>query len=117
MSPQWCYAPADRARMDTYEDAQGPLGARMCALGGGSRVGAPIVVDERVWGMATVGTSRPGAPPADTEQRIAEFADLIATAIAAATARADLIASRARIVAAADDARRRIERDLHDGAQ
>jgi len=52
----------------------------------------------------------------DTEERVAEFADLAATAIAAA-AHAELIASRARIVAAADDARRRIERDLHDGAQ
>jgi signal transduction histidine kinase len=55
--------------------------------------------------------------PPDTEARIAEFAELVATAIAAATARADLIASRARIVAAADDARRRLERDIHDGAQ
>ena len=55
--------------------------------------------------------------PPDTEERIAEFAELVATAIAAATTRADLIASRARIVAAADGARRRLERDLHDGAQ
>ena len=56
-----------------------------------------------------------GSP--DSETRIAEFADLVATAIAASTTRAELIASRARIVAAADDARRRLERDLHDGAQ
>jgi signal transduction histidine kinase len=67
--------------------------------------------------VAVVGSSRPKPLPADTEARISEFADLVATAIAAATTRADLIASRARIVAAADDARRRIERDLHDGAQ
>jgi signal transduction histidine kinase len=64
-----------------------------------------------------VGSSRSEPLPPDTEERIAEFAELVATAIAASTARADLIASRARIVAAADDARRRIERDLHDGAQ
>jgi signal transduction histidine kinase len=64
-----------------------------------------------------VGSSRPEPLPPDTAERIAEFAELVATAIAASTARADLIASRARIVAAADDARRRIERDLHDGAQ
>jgi signal transduction histidine kinase len=55
--------------------------------------------------------------PPDTEARIGDFADLVATAIANAATRAELIASRARMVAAADDARRRIERDLHDGAQ
>ena len=75
------------------------------------------MVDERVWGMAVVGTSQPDPLPADTEGRTAEFAELVATAIAAATTRAELIASRARIVAAADDARRRLERDIHDGAQ
>jgi len=55
--------------------------------------------------------------PSDTEARVGDFADLVATAIANAATRAELIASRARIVAAADDARRRLERDLHDGAQ
>jgi signal transduction histidine kinase len=75
------------------------------------------VVDEHVWGTAVVGTSRAGPLAADTETQIAEFAELVATAIAAATTHDDLIASRARIVAAADDARRRLERDLHDGAQ
>ncbi|MGH3635030.1 MAG: histidine kinase, partial [Mycobacterium sp.] len=105
------------SRMDNLDNAAGSLAARMRELGMHSRVGAPIIVDERVWGLALVGSSRPEPLPADTEQRIAEFADLVATAIAAATARAELVASRARIVAAADDARRRIERDLHDGAQ
>src|SRR5258708_11492588 len=55
--------------------------------------------------------------PSDTEARVGDFADLVATAIANAATRAELIASRARIVAAADDGRRRLERDLHDGAQ
>jgi signal transduction histidine kinase len=86
-------------------------------LGLRSRVGAPIVVDEQVWGTAVAGTTEPEPLPPDTEERIAEFAELVATAIAAATTRAELIASRARIVAAADDARRRLERDIHDGAQ
>ena len=86
-------------------------------LGLRSRVGAPIVVDERVWGMAVVGNSQPDPLPPDTEQRVTEFADLAGTAIAAAATHAELVASRARIVAAADDARRGIERDLHDGAQ
>jgi signal transduction histidine kinase len=80
-------------------------------------VGAPIIVGDRLWGAATVSTLRPEPLPADTEARVGDFADLVATAIANAEARAQLTASRVRIVAAADDARRRIERDLHDGAQ
>jgi signal transduction histidine kinase len=105
------------ARMDSWESAAGSIAERVRMLGLRSRVGAPIVVDERVWGMAVVGNSQPDPLPPDTEERVAEFAGLAATAIAAATTHAELIASRARIVAAADDARRRIERDLHDGAQ
>jgi signal transduction histidine kinase len=105
------------ARMDDWEGAAGPIADRVRELGLRSRVGAPIVVDERVWGIAVVGTTAPEPLPPDTEGRIAEFAELVATAIAAATTRAELIASRARIVAAADHARRRLERDIHDGAQ
>ncbi|MGA9677215.1 MAG: GAF domain-containing protein [Mycobacterium sp.] len=105
------------ARVDSWEDAAGPIAQRVRELGIRSRIGAPIVVDERLWGMAVVGTTQPDPLPPDTEGRIAEFAELVATAIAAATTRAELIASRARIVAAADDARRRLERDIHDGAQ
>jgi signal transduction histidine kinase len=105
------------ARMDSWESAAGSIAERVRMLGLRSRVGAPIVVDERVWGMAVVGNSQPDPLPPDTEERVAEFADVAATAIAAAATHAELIASRARIVAAADDARRRFERDLHDGAQ
>ena len=105
------------ARMDSYEGAAGSLAARLRELGTRSRVGAPIVVNERVWGMAVVGSLRPEPLPPDTEERISDFADLVATALANAATRAELIASRARIVAAADDARRLLERDLHDGAQ
>ncbi|WP_353370731.1 GAF domain-containing protein [Mycobacterium sp.] len=105
------------ARMDNWEGAAGPIAQRVRELGVRSRIGAPIVVDERLWGMAVVATTEPEPLPPDTEGRIVEFAELVATAIAAATTRADLIASRARIVAAADDARRRLERDIHDGAQ
>jgi signal transduction histidine kinase len=101
-----------------YENAAaGSVAARLRELGVRSAVGAPIVVDGRVWGAAIVGSAGPESLPADTEARISDFADLVATAIAAATTRAELIASRARIVAAADEARRRLERDLHDGAQ
>jgi signal transduction histidine kinase len=105
------------ARMDSQEGAAGPIAKRVRELGIRSCVGAPIVVDERVWGIAVVTTKESDPLPSDTEARIAEFAELVATAIAAATTRADLIASRARIVAAADHARRRLERDIHDGAQ
>jgi signal transduction histidine kinase len=105
------------ARMDNYGDAAGPLADRLRKMGVRCRVGAPIVVEKRLWGMAVVGSSRPEPLPADTEVRLGDFADLVATAIANAATRDELIASRARIVAAADDARRRLERDLHDGAQ
>ncbi len=100
-----------------HDDAAGSVGARLRELGLGSVAGAPIFADGRLWGMAVVGSMRTKRLPPDTKQRIAEFADLVATGIAACTTRADLIASRARIVAASDEARRRLERDLHDGAQ
>jgi signal transduction histidine kinase len=105
------------ARMDNHDDAAGPAAARIRELGMRCAVGAPIMVAGRLWGAATVSTSRPEPLPADAEARVCDFADLVATAIANADAHAELTASRVRIVAAADNARRRIERDLHDGAQ
>jgi signal transduction histidine kinase len=94
--------------------AHGGVGATTIAVGG---VKAPIVLDGRVWGAVVVDSSRPELLPADTRGRVKDFADLVATAIANAAAREELTASRARIVAAADTARRQLERDLHDGAQ
>ncbi|MFC9762031.1 ATP-binding protein [Rhodococcus jostii] len=105
------------ARIDNHAHVGGAVATRIRAEGFGSIVGVPIVVDERVWGAAIVGSRRTEPLPADTETRLGDFADLVATAIANAATRAELIASRARIVAAADEARRRLERDLHDGAQ
>jgi signal transduction histidine kinase len=105
------------ARIDSHERAAGSAAALIRGLGLRSGVGAPIVVDGRLWGAAIVGSSRPEPPAPDTEDRLADFAELVATAIANADARGELIASRARIVTAGDEARRRIERDLHDGAQ
>jgi signal transduction histidine kinase len=78
---------------------------------------APIIVNGMKWGLAVVNSCRAQPFPADTEARLADFAKLVAMAIANAQARSDLTASRTRIVTAADDARRRLERDLHDGAQ
>jgi signal transduction histidine kinase len=103
--------------LDSHDDATGAAAAIVRAVGIESGVGAPIVVDGRLWGAAIVGTSQRDPLPADTESRLGDFADLVATAIANAETRAQLTASRARIVSAGDEARRRFERDLHDGAQ
>ena len=105
------------ARMDSHDYAAGSAAARIRALGLSSAVGAPIMGGSQVWGAAIAGSSRSDAFPPSAEQRVSDFADLITIAIANANARAELRASRARIVAAADETRRRIERDLHDGAQ
>jgi signal transduction histidine kinase len=105
------------ARIDNHDEAAGPDAAYLSGLGLHSGVGAPIVVAGRLWGAAIVGSLGAKPLPPDTEARVADFADLVANAIANAEARSELTASRARIVAAGDNARRRFERDLHDGAQ
>jgi signal transduction histidine kinase len=118
--PPWATAAVLRtgrsARNDDYSQASGPPGDTIRRIGIQSTVAAPIVVEGRLWGAIATGTSR-GRFPADAEQRIADFTELVGTAIANADSRAQLTASRARIIAATDDARRRIERDLHDGTQ
>jgi signal transduction histidine kinase len=104
-------------RIDSFADASGPLALAAREEGVCSAVGTPVIVEGRLWGvMATVSTLDQPLP-ADTEARLGSFTELVATAIANAESRAALAASRARIVAAADEARRRIERDLHDGTQ
>lgn len=80
-------------------------------------VSAPILVDAKHWGTLVVCTDTATAPGTDIRAGVRDFADLVATAIANAATRQELAASRARIVSAADTARRRLERDLHDGAQ
>ncbi len=104
-------------RITSYEGLSGPLAALLRELGIRSSVGAPIVVDGRVWGTISVASKKPEPFPDDTESRIMGFAQLAATAISNTVSRAQLAASRARVVAAADETRRRIERDLHDGIQ
>jgi signal transduction histidine kinase len=104
-------------RTDFPENASGPVAALVRRLGVSSTVGTPIVVEDRLWGGMSVSSRHPELLPTDTESRIANFAELVAMAIANAESRAELMASRARIVAAADETRRRIERDLHDGIQ
>lgn len=104
------------ARIDNFERARGPISERLRASGLSSGVAAPIVVEGRLWGVMASGWTD-GPPPRDAEARVAQFTDLVGTAIANAEGRAELLASRARIVTTADQTRRRIERDLHDGAQ
>jgi signal transduction histidine kinase len=87
-------------------------------IGVRAAVAAPIRVSGRLWGGISVSTiDDDPPPPEDAEQRIAAFTELVSQAIANTEAQRELMASRARIVQASDDSRRRIERDLHDGAQ
>jgi signal transduction histidine kinase len=105
------------ARSDYTRPAQGSIAAAARDACTRSAVGVPVVVDGAFWGVMAVGTREAEPLPADLEGRLAKFTELLATAIANAEGRAELDASRARIVATADATRRRIERDLHDGAQ
>jgi PAS domain S-box-containing protein len=82
-----------------------------------SAVGAPIVVDGRLWGAMSTASLQPDPIPPDTEARMGQFTELVAIALSNLEARSNLAASRARIAAAADEERRRVVRDLHDGAQ
>jgi signal transduction histidine kinase len=104
-------------RVDDYAEVEGELAARLREFGIRSVVGAPIKVAGPLWGGIMATSDRAHAFPPDTEQRIANFAELVTAALANVDAREQLAASRARIVEAADVARQRIERDLHDGAQ
>jgi signal transduction histidine kinase len=105
------------ARIDNYADATGPLADDVRQHGVHTAVGTPIIVEGRLWGLMAAASSQEQPLPPDTEARLASFTALVATAIANAESRAALAASRTRIVAAADESRRRIERDLHDGTQ
>jgi PAS domain S-box-containing protein len=85
-------------------------------LGVVSTIASPIIVEGRLWGAMTISATDEPLPP-DTEERVAKFTVLVATAISNAESKSELAASRRRIVAASDEARRQIERDLHDGTQ
>jgi signal transduction histidine kinase len=104
------------SRIESFENRPGEAAAAMREMGWQSAAGAPISVEGRLWGVLVVYSHSEPLPPG-TEGRLGDFAELVATAIANAESRAELDASRARIVATADATRRRIERDLHDGAQ
>jgi len=104
-------------RVDDYSDLSGELADVLRDLGFRSSVGAPIRLGGRLWGAVVVSTVAETPFPEGSEQRIADFAELVGVALANAEARQELADSRARIVQAGDDERRRLERNLHDGAQ
>jgi GAF domain-containing protein len=114
--PAVIYQTRRAARIDDFTHATG-LNAAARDAGVTAAVGVPVVVGGTVWGSICAATTsdEPFAP--DTEERLGRFRELVATFISNAIMREELAASRARVIAAADDARRRIERDLHDGAQ
>jgi signal transduction histidine kinase len=101
---------------DRWERAPGLVAAKLRERGARSVAAGPVIVGGRLWGAVMVCSGR-ASLPADTDLRLARFTELGAMAIGNADSSAELAASRARIVAASDEARRRIERDLHDGAQ
>jgi signal transduction histidine kinase len=105
------------ARIDDLSGASGPPAEVARAVGIRSSAGSPIVVQGRPWGVVIVMSAQLEPLPPETESRIGEFTDLVATAISNLQARTDLAASRRRIVEATDQTRRRFERDLHDGVQ
>lgn len=107
-SPAW---------LDSFSGPEGSLGGTANRRGVRLGVGAPILVQGEVWGVIVAISLSSRPEPEPTAERLAQFTDLVASAIANSQARQELAASRARLVAAADETRRRIERDLHDGIQ
>jgi signal transduction histidine kinase len=105
------------ARMEGYQSAEGEIAEIARDTGLRSSVSAPISVEGRLWGLITASWKTHEPPPPETEERMVKFAELLDTAIANADSRDQLTASRARLVTAGDEARRRVVRDLHDGAQ
>lgn len=100
-----------------YEDPGSAAAAWSREHGIRSSLGSPIVVERRLWGVIIAFYRTTGSRAEGIEERMLAFTELVAMAVANTESRAQLAASRARVVAAADETRRRIERDLHDGTQ
>ena len=105
------------ARADSYEDRSGELPVQVRAINLRSSVAAPVTLGDEVWGVVIALTSRDQPLPAGAENELVDFADLLALAVADAEAKRRAAAARRRTVEAADEARRRLERELHDGIQ
>jgi signal transduction histidine kinase len=112
----WRTGRSARVDEDEWSGMSDPVADTLRGSGIRSMAASPIVVEGRLWGVVTVLTRRAPFPPGAAD-RMADFTELVATAVGNAESRAELAASRTRIVAAADETRRRIERDLHDGTQ
>jgi signal transduction histidine kinase len=104
-------------RIDRYGGLAGELVERFTSFGYGSATAAPVKLGGQVWGALVAAGPRDAPLPAGSERRLTDFAELVAQALANADAYRKLATSRARIVEAADIERRRLERNLHDGAQ
>jgi PAS domain S-box-containing protein len=103
------------ARIHDYTERPGEIADNMRLMNYRSSVSAPIVVAGIIWGAVGIASAEP--LPADTEARLGAFCELVSLAVASAQAREDLSASRARLVKAGDEQRKKLERNLHDGAQ
>ncbi|HVU77824.1 MAG TPA: GAF domain-containing protein [Gaiellaceae bacterium] len=116
--PAWAVLhTGEPARVESFDELPGVFADRVRKLGYRSAVGVPIVVAASTWGTLVAALREDETLPPETERRMQAFAELVALALASAQARDDLAASRLRIVEAADAERRRLERNLHDGAQ
>jgi signal transduction histidine kinase len=100
-----------------YAEADGSVAEKLQDAGYRAAVAAPVMVDGRLWGALAAGTRSADPLPEGVEQRLCDFAELVAQSIANTDAHSELAASRVRIVEAGDAERRRLERNLHDGAQ
>ena len=116
LAPKICRS-GQPERVDDYAGLTGGLAERLQELGIRSGVGAPIVLDGTLWGAVVVSSEKTHTFAPGDEHRIAAFTELVAMALANAEAHEQLAASRARVVVAGDAERRRLERNLHDGAQ
>ena len=104
-------------RIDDYRGLGGEVARIARDTGFESAIGAPITIEGRLWGAIIALSTAPEPISEQSELRLNRFTDLVATAVANAESQSELAASRRRIVAASDEARRKIERDLHDGVQ
>jgi signal transduction histidine kinase len=105
------------ARADSYDGRSGELGVMMRAVDVRASVAVPVMLGDEVWGAVVASTTRDEPLPPDCEHKLGDFADLVGIAVANQEARRRSEASRIRLIEAADAARRRLERDLHEGTQ
>jgi signal transduction histidine kinase len=107
----------ERVRLEDFDEVGGAVAAQMRSLGVPAAVAGPIILRGRIWGALSAAWPQGARMPAGAEDRVAAFAELVSYAIDNAETRDELVASRARLVEAADEQRRRVVRDLHDSAQ